>query len=313
MKVSPLPRTPSPARTRPRPPAAADQFQPSEASTPWAKTVRGLTLLAATLACCSQDALSPTKPASAPQEFKLPGAGQWHPAVHENQRTFQIASQQEASVQRADPAFKNTLGDSYPVRIVRVSPTQVNFKIDHGQRIAVMFDPSFTPAQQTAATAHLIDLQTQAPPKSQGLVTHFEIRPAGSLGLVQAQTGGTLMRFIGAQNINAGVFFHEFGHFIGAQARLQAGPSHTAPLANKAPDSWVQAIHDDHGKIVSDYARHTVKAESPAQGFGEDFAEFFSSYCEARSQGTSALRQLEQKFPARTRLMTRVWKQFSTP
>ncbi|MCA9792062.1 MAG: hypothetical protein KC910_09720 [Candidatus Eremiobacteraeota bacterium] len=121
-----------------------------------------------------------------------------------------------------------------------------------------------------------------------------------------ATAGGHVINFWdGTSNVNETTFNHEMGHLIGARRGFTDSVYdkwNFTEDAGNVPIGWDDRIKKD-GQSVSDYGDKAI---------GEDFAESWAHYMEARIQGTPAMTKFRTEHPNRFELVDRVYNDGDT-
>lgn len=254
-------------------------------------------------------------PSLAERVYDLPTVEHEHPRAHEVERSPEIVAAQQAAVEDSLSSgrtveFRNSEGQTAQVLVQRtaggyryqLNGASVDVRIEVGEPVVLL--------------GRILDYHSQVPRGFQNLIKAVSVfaEVPGSNVRGRYAYGSQSMQFWGERSVSETNFTHEVGHAIGRHVERNEDsllerilqPEGEAFLfadrTSNVPDDWTR-IHREEAPF-SQYARTSPQ---------EDFADFWTAFHEARESGESALRQLREKYPRRTRVMDRVLQYGAQP
>lgn len=213
-------------------------------------------------------------------------------AADEAQRSSELARQQEALIAASGGAavqYTNANGQTEPLSFTR-QDNSWRVADAHGNSFVVNGQTGVSADQLLRGTATFADYWSQYPTHLRDSAPTINLHAGSRQAKYTTTIIGNTMRGVmdlGSDDLDERTFDHEFGHGVGRTDQPLRG----------APVGWEQAMQSD-GLSPSQYANHSI---------GEDFAESWLAFVEARERGAEDLETLRQRFPNRVDLMTRVW------
>ena len=236
-------------------------------------------------------------------KFEVPKVEDYNPKIYDEKgndeaaRRAQTAAIQIAVFSGKPVTFIDSEGTKTQLTVTTGPDSTYQFRLAGDEKVAnAWIDPGFTPQEKLEGLRQWVDLRSRTP-KQFRAPNQYELYPDQKDNtLAQYNSYYKRMRQFGLKNgadasngkAVKGDYDHENGHSIWDKVDQKA---------------WMQAIQTD-GNQVSGYGRDSNQQNMP----GEDFAEAWSSYMEAKSVGGDALDQLRQKFPNRVAVMDELWK-----
>ncbi|MGE0492928.1 MAG: hypothetical protein AB7S38_27200 [Vulcanimicrobiota bacterium] len=168
--------------------------------------------------------------------------------------------------------------------------------IDAGTKLPQLADYLEQTPEHLRKELGFINFQNGANPKDAEIAKKF--------GVEEFQTWATaddhaINVYHGGKFFGQREFDHELGHLVGAR---RSGHDELV--------DWVNLRHDPHNTPVGWGARkaydHKEVSDYGKLSLGEDFAEGYADYMQARRQGPEAWQAFGQKFPSRTALLERI-------
>lgn len=236
-------------------------------------------------------------------EFQVPSqTGEQDGLVEagEDNRTDELIRQQEQAILEAlggdgQLSFTNAQGETEALQIsqVRDSDGMVRFELEGEDGHRLEISSELNADDTRTALARLADYYTQVPAGLRDSVEEFILRSgeseSGNAGAAFFPDDHSIEFFDGLRNVDEQFFDHELAHAVAvAQGNEDA-----------VPEGWEQVIERDGGRGVSEYAEATP---------GEDFAESWATYTEARDRGPAALDLFRERFPERYALLEEIFE-----
>ncbi len=238
----------------------------------------------------------------------------------EANRTPELAAQQETAIveglaEGGEVSFTNSNGDVENLTFVQLGGEgdDVKFELRGEDGHTVKISSELSAEETRIALARLSDYYTEVPEHLRDSVDEISLLQGGKPGkdnvAADFRSDGDKIRFYnGLDNLNESTFDHEFGHGVGYETDGQGegvrgtfnpfdGDVNPFGGSKGAPEGWEDAIESD-GRRLTEYAETNHE---------EDFAESWSTYLEAREQGSQALDDYREAFPERFEILEEVY------
>ncbi len=226
-----------------------------------------------------------------------------------SERTPELIARQEEQTRQGIASgqpfqFTNGNGQTEQISLTRAEDGAYHLRGADGHDVRIQ--SSLRPDEEQVALARIADAYTQLPNGARNVANAMELHrdTYGNVAADYNYRSGTIRFFNGLENLNEAVFNHEIGHGVGnATDGVRDGILGT--LWDRGVMGRTQGVARGWGEATAADGR--APSQYSNTNLGEDFADSWSAYLEARENGPEAVERLRRAFPHRVAILEQTY------